>query len=353
MTTFLRLLNDKDKGAALEEVVGGQWSVVGFDPRRFEVDPASFGQIPGAPFAYWVGDVVRGLFKKLPAFESEIRTAQHGGSTKDDFRFLRTWWESRRFGDKWFMFAKGGNYSPFYADIYLAVNWGADARELEAALLHKYPYLGDTANWVLHRECNYLRPGLTWPRRTQGGLSLRAMPAGCIFADKGPAAFVANDDPEELLALLALTNSRAFSLLVSLQMAFGSYEVGVIQKTPLPPLTTNHRSLLTEKARRAWSLKRTLDTVTETSHAFLLPAALRPRLGDYDPPAIEAELAQIQAEIDAIAFDLYGFAEADREAVVGGQLSVASAQWSVDSAEGDEMSEDGEAEDAGPLFSDD
>jgi hypothetical protein len=33
--------------------------------------------------------------------------------------------------------------------------------------------------------------------------------------------------------LLALTNSRAFALLVSLQMAFGSYEVGVIQKTPV------------------------------------------------------------------------------------------------------------------------
>jgi hypothetical protein len=140
------------------------------------------------------------------------------------------------------------------------------------------------------------------------------MPAGCIFADKGPAAFVVNDDSSELLALLALTNSRAFGLLVSLQMAFGSYEVGVIQKTPIPPLTSAQCLALATLARRAWSLKRTLDTVTETSHAFLLPAALRPRLHDYDPPAIEAELARIQAEIDATAFDLYGFAESDRQA---------------------------------------
>jgi hypothetical protein len=142
------------------------------------------------------------------------------------------------------------------------------------------------------------------------------MPTGCIFADKGPAAFVADDDPEELLALLALANSRAFALLVSLQMAFGSYEVGVIQKTPVPPLPSAIRLLLSAKARRAWSLKRTLDTITENSHAFLLPTALRPRLGDFDPPAIEAELARIQAEIDAIAFDLYGFSEADRIAAL-------------------------------------
>jgi len=57
-----------------------------------------------------------------------------------------------------------------------------------------------------------------------------------------------------------------------------------------------------------------LDTIEETSHAFLLPAALRDRLGDYNPPAIEAELTNIQAQIDAIAFDLYGFNESDRAA---------------------------------------
>jgi hypothetical protein len=54
--------------------------------------------------------------------------------------------------------------------------------------------------------------------------------------------------------------------------------------------------------------------VEETSHAFLLPGALRSRLGDYDLPSIEPELARIQTEIDAIAFDLYGFSEADRAA---------------------------------------
>ena len=85
---------------------------------------------------------------------------------------------------------------------------------------------------------------------------------------------------------------------------------------------------------RAWSQKRTLDTVEETSHAFLLPAALRARLGDYAPPAIEAELARIQAEIDDIAFDLYDFSDADRAAA---QASMA----------GEAEAEEGDAEDEG------
>jgi hypothetical protein len=141
------------------------------------------------------------------------------------------------------------------------------------------------------------------------------MPAGCIFGDKGPTAFVADDNIDGLLSLLALTNSRPFALLVSLQMAFGSYEVGVIQRTPVPDLSLDQLTQLAKLSRRAWSLKRNLDTVTETSHAFLLPAVLRPRIGSYDPSVIETELANVQAEIDEIAFRLYGLSEADQQAV--------------------------------------
>jgi hypothetical protein len=73
---------------------------------------------------------------------------------------------------------------------------------------------------------------------------------------------------------------------------------------------------------RSWLLQRSFDTVEETSHAFLLPTALRNRLSDYDAPAFEAELARIQAEIDAIAFDLYGFSEDDRAAAQAGNGEV-------------------------------
>lgn len=301
MTLFLRLLAEDDKAAALQTACA-RLKAGEAEPRAFSVAPEAFDAVPGKPFAYWVSDAVRETFR-LPAFESEGRTVKQGLATADDFRFVRGWWEviSPGTAGKWFPFAKGGAYSPFYADVYLVVNWAREGAEMAA-------FSGS----VIRNPDYYFRPGLTWPRRTQGGLSLRAMPAGCIFADKGPAAFVADDDPDELLALLALANSRAFGLLVSLQMAFGSYEVGVIQKTPVPRLTDAQRAALAALACRAWSLKRTLDTVEETSHAFLLPAALRARLGDYDPPAIEAELARLQAEIDAIAFDLYGFSDADR-----------------------------------------
>jgi hypothetical protein len=84
---------------------------------------------------------------------------------------------------------------------------------------------------------------------------------------------------------------------------------------PIPTLDKSRSAVLSRLARRAWSLTRSLDTIEETSHAFLLPSAIRNRLGDFDPPNIRAELERIQTEIDEIAFDLYGFSEADRGAV--------------------------------------
>lgn len=280
-TLFIRLLEEDDKGPALVEAVAHVRSG-NADRHLYEVAPASFAQVPGSPFAYWVSERIRRLFRTLPSFIEAGYLAQHGVSSKDDFRFLRLWWEVNvsavRAQKQWLCFAKGGEYSPFYADVHLLINWLDDARELEAALLHKYPYLGDNANWVIHRENAYFRPGLTWPRRTNG-LSFRALPAGCIFADKGPAAFVAGDDQQSLLALLSVVNSAPFGKLVELQLArtelAQSYEVGLIQQTPVPNLSNADRHALAELARRAWSMKRELDTVETTSHAFTVPALLQ------------------------------------------------------------------------------
>ena len=325
MTTFLRLLSESDKAAALAAVSARLRQGVA-EPRCFDVPPTAFDSVPGKPFAYWVSEAVRQTFNRLPLFHDRGREAQRALSTNDDFRFLRAWWERERsFANErpasgWFPFAKGGEFSRFYADIYLLVNWVDEGRQLEADALRKFPYLNGNADWVLHRECNYLLPGLTWTLRTTRSISLRLMPRGCLFGHKGPAAFVPGNACVDLLALAAITNSKPFGLLVELQIAAAdaaarSYEIGVIQKTPVADLNAEQQTSLATLARRAWSLKRTLDTIEEASHAFVLPAALRTRLGDYDPPAIESELACIQAEIDAIAFDLYGFSEADRTAV--------------------------------------
>lgn len=323
MTTFIRLLESEDKAVALAQAIEGE-RAGRTGAGVFKVSPESFAQVPGSPFAYWVSEEVRRLFKELPPFECNGRTIKQGLATADDCRFVRAWWEvpTAEIGQQWFPFGKGGAYSLFYADVHLLVNWENAGVEI---LNFVDPSTGKTYSRPRNIEY-YFRPGLTWPLRTQSGLALRIMPGGCIFGHKGPAVFAQENNAEVLLALLAVASSQAFCRLVELQMAFGSYEVGVIQRTPVPVLSHRHRDALADLARRAWSLKRSLDTGEPTSHAFTLPALLQmpgtslvDRASAWSVRARETEtrLVEVQKEIDSLCFDLYGFAPEDRAAALG------------------------------------
>ena len=347
---FFRLLEAEDKEAALRAAIDSP--LVGASGDRFEVETANFAVVPGSPFAYWVSKQLRGLFQKFSPLESDERTAKVGLQTSDDFRFVRAWWElSPNLADeRWHPFAKGGKFSPYYADVYLSLNWVEDGHELKAWAGSLY----NNSHWsrILKNTDFFTRPGLTWPRRTNG-LSLRAMPSGCIFADKGPAIFLENDSPSEMLALCGVTNSKAFGLLVSLQLArtelAQSYEVGLIQRTPVPDLSAGVRDILSDLGRRAWSAKRALDSNIETSHAFFLPALLQVS-GDTISSrtcswlerveSLHEELESIQREIDAICFRAYGI---DDPGSVAGP-SVPIEQYEAVDAEDDNSEEGADAD---------
>lgn len=348
-TVFIRAIEAAvdEKAALLRKAINSPGSA---RMDRFDVDPSTFDAVPKSPFAYWTSDILRAAFAGLPSFESDERHARLGASSKNDFRYLRLWFESS--GGSWHPFAKGGKHSKFYADIHLLIRWAQDAHEIEAELAKKYPYLDGKVDFVLHRELPYGCTGLTWPRRTTSGLSVRLMPRDCVFADKGPAAFIDDNDGEVLLALVALMNSRVFGALVAVQLAAAdaaarSYEVGVIQRTPVPDLTPADRKALAGLALRSWSLKRTLDTRAETSHAFTLPALLQVECATLTDRAeawfvhvssVEAEVAELQAQIDAQCFALYGIDDAERARIEQGFAG------SEDDAPPDDDDEDDEDE---------
>jgi hypothetical protein len=84
--TCFRLLDDESPAGPLAEAVR-QVNVGQGGAAVFTLDPASFEQVPNAPFAYWVEEKVRRLFEDFPPFESTNLTARVGLQTGDDFRF--------------------------------------------------------------------------------------------------------------------------------------------------------------------------------------------------------------------------------------------------------------------------
>lgn len=347
MTVFLRVLDSavEDKPAALQRAVRGlRDAAEGGDPTVFECDASAFSAIPGSPFAYWAPNAILRIFQRLSPFESGGRVARITNPVADNFRFLRTWWETQYEHDaprRWTPLFKGGAYSTYYFDPHLLVQWD-QARQTYVG------FVGTSHRPLEKPACaeRFLHPGITWPVRTSG-LSFRIMPKGCIFSSKGPAAFIDGAPSADILAILAVLNSQAFGHLVGVQLArtelAQSYEVGIIQQTPVPDLSDKDSAALAHLARRAWSLKRSLDTVNETSHAFLLPPGLNEKVTGLDRGAVERELESIQREVNEAAFRLYGIGSEDLAAFAVSSKNVIASNGAVDDS-GDEEEDPGEGE---------
>jgi hypothetical protein len=320
MTTFFRLFDNVEKETSLHELCSGR-----LRERRFEVDPADFRAVPNSPFAYWVSATLRQVFDAGGLEASGDRIVRQGLGTHDDFRWLRLAWEPSS-SSGMSPLAKGGTFAKYYSDLYLLVDWRESGRVLSASKLERLRRGEITEN---NSKCwsrqHYGRAGLTWPRRANG-LSFRAVPAGSVFGDKGPCIFVEGDSKQELLALLAIVNSSTFESLMKLQVArttlAQSYEVGLVRTTPVPASIGGPR--LASLALHGWSARRSLDTVNEVSHAFVVPAVLQVGGESFGERAtvwaaqiaeVEAELELVQSEIDDLCFEMYGISDEDRVAI--------------------------------------
>lgn len=160
---------------------------------------------------------------------------------------------------------------------------------------------------------------MSFPRRS-AYFAPRIHPPGCIFSNSGQVIF-----QKDILTFLSITSSSLFDVLVKTSVGrTGSapqYEVGLFQKLPVPYIEDSKIVEAQKHALKGFQLRLSLDTASETSHAFRLPwllqfpgDSLAARFAAYGAfvAQTEAELACLQHEIDELAFDLYELSAEDR-----------------------------------------
>ena len=291
--TFVRLLRDTDRPSALVSAISAHRRDEP-DERIIQISLDDLRAIPGSPVAYWMSPAIRRLFTEHPSLEGSGAEVRQGLASGDDFRFVRASWEVEPLrigrsreeinaGKRWVPFAKGGEYSPFWDDLHLVVDYALDGYALRQ-------YGGSRVQNARY----YFLPGLTWPRRTASGFGVRVLPAGVIFADKGPAV-VPKADPCGALGWLT---SRAVHACMDAMVAAGeevtsggasrSYEVGLVQKLPwISTLETD--SIVSSLTLESAELRRLADTGDETCRLFHAPSVLSRLMEGY--PVQDAALA--------------------------------------------------------------
>jgi hypothetical protein len=322
----------------------------------FAVPLLEFNLLPESPFAYWAPRSLMSMFAELPALNPAYADVRQGLTTANDKRFVKQRWEvdENSIGreKRWVPFAKGGDYSKYYYDLDLVVDWKDDGKAIKEYVVNRYPYLDGNYAWVVKNEEYYFSEGLTWPRVTVKGLNIRYLPDKAIFADKGSAILPKNRGAN-LWFGLGLLNSMLIQAFLLMLTPSRSYEIGHISALPFIEPTETSKNRMARLAQCAFNVKSTWDTGNEISTRFTRPWLLqlaRPEsdayaqglgrvlelLGDdapeVTPPepvtldalldavcaieqAADAHLQRLQAEIDEAVYDLYEISPADRELI--------------------------------------
>ena len=244
--------------------------------RRVRAERRSFSCDPRSPFAYWVSERVRdALHGAARRLSGESDGSASRPSDADDFRFVRDCGGKSHEPTQcdWRPVRKGRSVLAVLRRPVASSSTGlTTAVELKAFVRGT---VGSARSTDHQSPDYYFRPGLTWPLRTQPALCLARMPAGCIFADKGPAAFVDRDDPASC-SLICWRFERRAAFCVPVRAAdrrSSSYEVGrhsAVRRSR--GSRRGHRELGSSLRGAHGRSKRSLDTANETSHAFRLAA---------------------------------------------------------------------------------
>lgn len=230
-------------------------------------------------------------------------------------RYHRVWWEvleksaEDQDGLAWPFMAHGTPYSPFYKASYFRFKWGGDGAEAKADIAHRYPYLNGNHGFKIQAEDLYFEPGLCYGKRTSN-FSVQIMPSKHLFSFEGTAISTQSASIDAWV-LLGLLNSKPVSYWLSLVCAQHK-AYNYLQALPVPDTFDPALGLY---ASEGWSLMRSLNSVEETSNAFLLPEFFQNRLFGFDRLSTENRLSEIKEAIDAVAFNLYGLSAEDQEII--------------------------------------
>ncbi|MCY3869034.1 MAG: BREX-1 system adenine-specific DNA-methyltransferase PglX [Gemmatimonadetes bacterium] len=209
--------------------------------------PSLMSLIPGGSFAYWLPSEFAELFQRYLPFncntavkslaedqhreieDSNTSVILQGLIPGDIGRFCRLEWEvdSTQVGrdGSWVRLLQGGQFRCYWSDEPWMISWKEDGKEIRAFAAQRY----GGASRTIKNDGFFFRHAITFPR-VSSGFNARVMPSNSAFSDTGMAFVPSN--PNDVLKLCAILNSRLVEILTRALHPGRKFEVGHISALP-------------------------------------------------------------------------------------------------------------------------
>jgi len=313
--TYFRLVQEPDAESkqnrfetALAKTTTGKNDTIVFRYHQCEFD-----SIPRTPWAYWIPERVRDLFKNnIPLNNSASPVV--GCFTCDNRRFLRFWWEVGSqhitFGarnveeglhanKKWFPYMKGGGFQRWDGNQEYIINFSNNGREIRERRLK------GGQSYSLPGQDYYFRLGVTWTDLTSNRFSGRISPGGFIFDVSGSSVF-----PEDIEFFVGVMNSILAHFLLKIINPTVHVQTGDLARLPLP--STKSQSLCIH-VKKCIEIAKSFSTIEETTFDFIAPPNWQTGVEDINERS--KMLSEIEHQIDEETYRLYDISGEDRSAI--------------------------------------
>ena len=217
---FVNCLDEKNKEQHLKATINSENHGVETSSRLHPL--RTFRNVPDSVICHTLPENLLEASLKLGTLIDQGGSAKVGLQTGDNGRFVRAVWEVRPkdigVNNRWTLFAKGGEYEPYFDDIHLVVLWDDDGHEIKNFTTEEGKLRSRPQNLEF-----FFKEGITYPDRTTSDFSPRHMPNGVVFSSTGFAIFAGNRNSN--LGYLGAAYTRPFKILIDAFVGSGDSSV--------------------------------------------------------------------------------------------------------------------------------
>ncbi len=294
------------------------------------VDLESFMDIPGSPYPFEASDQVLALFDRQSRLDPDIAAVRKGGSTFDNFRFLRLWWElpigtSVPYPSQgWNPCARGGPHTPYLRSADIRIDMRTAGESLVEAAGRKYrPQIFQSSSWWGTACLGVPRQG------TDAAFSL--IPPGYVLSEETISVFP-NRNSDTALLLIAL-NSDVVPRILEAFAKVRKNEAGYIRNLPLDLEPARSAELAFQAAAdRCLAEAFVRESRRETSAWFSSPFAAvdAPGVGEFsDDVGTGVRMAFGLEGTGSVAFNSTELETVDEHGLVSYLVGVAFGRWDI------------------------